>query len=60
VSGTSPRAIIVLQLAKIKGFGELKRSFTSDMEMLSLEFALMAFGLALISCDVGGIYVICF
>ena len=50
----------MLQLAKIKGFGELKRSFTSDMEMLSLEFALMAFGLALISCDVGGIYVICF
>ena len=38
---------IVLQSTKLKGV-VLKRDLTSDMEMISLEFAQLVFGLALV------------
>ena len=38
----------MLQLTKLKGVGDLKSALTSDMEMQSLEFAQLGFGLALV------------
>jgi hypothetical protein len=38
----------ILQSAKLKGVGELKNILTSDMEMQSLEFAQLGFGLPLV------------
>jgi hypothetical protein len=42
-NGTSPNERIVLQVSKAE------RSWTPDIEMQSLEFAQMVFGLALVS-----------
>ena len=47
-SGTSPRERSVLQSTKLKGIGDLKSALTSDVEMQSLEFAQLVFGLALV------------
>ena len=44
----SPRERTVLQSAKIKRIGDLKSTLTSDMEMQSLEFSQLVFGLALV------------
>ena len=44
----SPKERIVLQLTKLKEVGDLKSALTSDMEMLSLEFAHLFFGLGLV------------
>ena len=38
----------MLQSTKLKGVGDLKSTLTSDMEMQSLEFAQLVFGLALV------------
>ena len=38
----------MLQSTKMKGVGDLKNTLTSDMEMQSLEFALIVLGLALV------------
>jgi hypothetical protein len=46
--GKSPRERPVLQSTKIKGLGDLKSALTSDMEVQSLEFAQLDFGLALV------------
>jgi hypothetical protein len=43
VEPASPKERIVLQLTKLKEVGDLKRALTSDMEMLSLEFAKLVF-----------------
>ena len=40
----------MLQSTKMKGVGDLQSAVTSDMEMQSLEFAQLAFGLALVQC----------
>ena len=45
-SGTSPRERNVLQYTKLNGVGDLKSVLTSDMEVQSLEFAYLVFGLA--------------
>jgi hypothetical protein len=42
-SGTSQRKRSVLQSTKLKGVGDLKSIWTSDMEMQSLEFAQLIF-----------------
>jgi hypothetical protein len=46
--GTSTRERSVLQSSKLKGVRDLKNISTSDMEMQSLEFIQMFFGLGLI------------
>lgn len=46
--GTNPRKRSVLQPTKLKGIGDLKSTLTSDMELQSLEFAQLAFDLALV------------
>ena len=38
----------MLQSTKLKGAGDLKTALTSDIEMQSLEFAQLVFGLALV------------
>lgn len=47
-NGTSPRERSVLQSTELKGVGDLKSVLTSDMEMQSLEFSQLGFGLALV------------
>lgn len=46
--GTSSGARSVLQSIKLKGVRDLKSTLTSDMEMQSLEFALLVLGLVLV------------
>lgn len=41
----SPREQSVFQSTKLKGFGDLKSILTPGMEMKSLEFALLVFGI---------------
>ena len=47
-SGTGPREITVLQSTKLKRVGDLKTALTSGMEMQSLEFTQLFFGLAFV------------
>ena len=47
-SGTSPSQRSVLQSTKLKGIGDLKSPLTSDIEMLSLEFAGFQCGFGLV------------
>jgi hypothetical protein len=46
-SGTSLRRRSMLLSTKLKGVGNLKSTLTSYVEMQSLEFAQLVFGLAL-------------
>lgn len=48
--GTKLREIIVLESAKLRGSGDLKSIFTSDMGMQSLEFVQLVFGWASVKC----------
>ena len=48
VIGTRPGERVVFQSTKMKEVGDLKSALTSDMEMQSLEFAQLVFGLALV------------
>ena len=60
-SGTSPRERSVLQSTKeVKGVGDLKSALTSDMEMQSLEFAQLVFGLALVQYFLSMLPSLCF
>lgn len=45
---TSPREKSVLQSTNLKRSGDLKSTLISDIEMLSLEFASLVFGLVLV------------
>ena len=47
-TGTSPRERSVLQSTKLKGVGDLKSILTPDLEMQSVKFAQLVFGLALV------------
>lgn len=40
----------MLQSTKLKGIGDLKSTLMSDMEIQSLEFVQLIFGLALVQC----------
>lgn len=46
-SGNSPRERNILHSTKLKGFGDVKSTLTTDMEMQSLAFAQVIFTLAL-------------
>lgn len=50
----------MLQSTKLKGVGDLKSALTSDMEMLSLEFAQLVFSLALVQYFLTVLLFLCF